>query len=313
MKNIEIIYNQVANSINDRDDAFTFIKDEIRAALNGSYEANYFARKSQIKINDSPPEEIPYSSDTPQAILTNLLNELTSTRDAVLIRLKIIDRVMKKFRFGKYQDSVSKNNIRIMCEDRQIENLIHFTKVENLSGIFNLGLMSKEYMDQIGQSFSFNDHERVDGQLNAISLSISFPNYKMFYKYRMQDRAQRWAVILLSPSVLWEEDCLFSKHNAADSRIRNISDRLGKPSDFESMFLEDDNHIMSELRKCDPIDPQAEVLVFNNIDSRNIIKIIVEREEDIHLIKESINFNCTTSIIVDERYFQSRMYSLRNF
>ncbi len=109
MKNIEIIYNQVANSINDRDDAFTFIKDEIRAALNGSYEANYFARKSQIKINDSPPEEIPYSSDTPQAILTNLLNELTSTRDAVLIRLKIIDRVMKKFRFGKYQDSVSKN------------------------------------------------------------------------------------------------------------------------------------------------------------------------------------------------------------
>jgi len=308
MEHIEIIYNKVKDSIESRHDAFILVKDEIRAALKGSYEANYFARKSQIEMDNTLVKEIPYSINSPQAILTNLLNERISIRNAVSVRLQIIDRLMKKYRFGKYQDSESKNKIRMMCEKRQIKYLVHFTKIENLTGICNLGLMSKEYLNQIGQRYLNNDHSRRDGQLNAISLSISFPNYKMFYKYRMQNRDQIWVVILLSPSILWEENCLFTKHNAADMRMRKISQMLGNPDDFESIFSEH-NDIRSKLRNSDPTDPQAEVLVFNNIDNNRILKIAVERQEH---KKISASKPGGLSLFVDTRYFQSRMYSLRN-
>ena len=76
--------------------------------------------------------------------------------------------------------------IKNFLQERDIDELIHFTCVDNLESILSNGLLSLEdlYYNQI--HYYYNDENRLEHKDNAICLSISFPNYKMFYKYRMK-------------------------------------------------------------------------------------------------------------------------------
>ena len=78
--------------------------------------------------------------------------------------------------------------IQQICDERNIETLVHFTRVENLSSILQNGLLSRKALEILeetrGQQFLFNDRKRKDGHKDAICLSISFPNYQMFYPIR---------------------------------------------------------------------------------------------------------------------------------
>ena len=119
---------------------------------------------------------------------------------------------------------------------------------------------------------------RLDGHIDTISLSISFPNYKMFYKYRMTTSTRGWVVIALSPSILWEYECAFCKYNAADSRISKLpKDYLNSIKSLKEMFAENNEdkgvRTANRLKEFDPTDPQAEVLVFSNIPIEKIISI----------------------------------------
>ena len=114
--------------------------------------------------------------------------------------------------------------IRDFCTERGIETLVHFTRFENLESILNKGLMSRKELEKWDSENQpvFNDSQRLDQCPDSISLSISFPNYKMFFPYRQKNTA-KWAVILLKPDILWEMDCAFCMDNAASSLIRYIS------------------------------------------------------------------------------------------
>ena len=90
----------------------------------------------------------------------------------------------------------------------------------------------------------------------------------MFWKYR-QEKQGLWCVLALKVSVLWELDCLFCKHNAADARISCLSDAaLSASTALRRMFDEIEGHEGREEQKLklyDPTDPQAEVLVNQSI------------------------------------------------
>lgn len=302
------IVDELIKVIRDFDEASTFIKSEIYSAYQGSFEANYFARKSKIEIEADIVKEIPLSKDSPQMVLTNLLMEHCSTRSALSMRLSVIDRIMQLYRIGKYEESDSKQYIKNICDRRDIRHLIHFTKLENIPGILNIGILSKEYMDEIGLKYVFNDNLRLDGMYNSISLSISFPNYKMFYKYRMRELDKEWAVILISPSILWEEDCLFCKYNAADRRIRGIAENLGTPDELEGMFNREIESEMSNLKSSYTSDPQAEVLVYNNISPRKIEKIIVQNNRAYELVNKITNHKFNQKFEIEGSYFKARMH-----
>ncbi|EJV4018820.1 DUF4433 domain-containing protein, partial [Salmonella enterica] len=64
-----------------------------------------------------------------------------------------------------------------------------------------------------------NDELRLDGHRDSTSLSIAFPNYRMFYRYRMDNPSIEWVVLGIHPSILWRNDCAYCCHNAADARI----------------------------------------------------------------------------------------------
>ena len=74
--------------------------------------------------------------------------------------------------------------IRGIVRDRQVDLLCHFTRIENLPSILLTGLQGRSQLRQAGLEFCPIDFNRIDGCEGAVSLSVSFPNYKMFYNKR---------------------------------------------------------------------------------------------------------------------------------
>ena len=109
-----------------------------------------------------------------------------------------------------------------ICTERRITTLIHFTRIENLRGILQGGLLSRSLLEERGQDFVWNDEQRLDAHKEAVCLSISFPNYQMFYKYRCMTSHDCWVVLLLDANVLWKLDCAFYQENAASNAANRI-------------------------------------------------------------------------------------------
>ena len=142
---------------------------------------------------------------------------------------------------SSYQD------IKDFVYNQNIEYLVHFTQVNNLSSIFENGLLSVERLNEKSISYSSNDQDRNDGFTDGVFLSISFPNYRTFYKFRDADYPESdYAVILFNPAILWEKKRLFSKSNSAKNLIKQ---KLNAQKDFlynnvsslEDLFDEDND------------------------------------------------------------------------
>lgn len=109
---------------------------------------------------------------------------------------------------SEFQNRASQ--IQQFCVERDITLLCHFTRIENLHSILQQGLLGRNLLETRRQQFLFNDHDRVDGHKEAICLSISFPNYQMFYSIREEKKEtqeandSQWVVLLLDAKVLWE-------------------------------------------------------------------------------------------------------------
>ena len=161
--------------------------------------------------------------------------------------------------------------------------LIHFTRATNLPSIMQHGLYPMARIAEIGANPQINDELRLDGHLDGTSLSIGFPNYRMFYKYRQANPTVQWVVLGIDPSVLWLKDCAFCRHNAADARISGQElDALRTPSAFTGMFDEIEGITARKeqrLRTYDPTDSQAEVLVFDLIEPKLIGSVMFDSED----------------------------------
>lgn len=152
----------------------------------------------------------------------------------------------------------------------QVPCLLHFTRVTNLPSIMAHGLYPIGRTHEIGAEPHINDKLRLDGHLDGTSLSIAFPNYRMFWKYRQDNGGVEWVVLAIRPSVLWLKNCAFCRHNAADARISCLPlEQLKTPAAFAGMFDEIEgmqSRQEQRLKAFDPTDGQAEVLVFDVIE-----------------------------------------------
>lgn len=112
--------------------------------------------------------------------------------------------------------------MRNAVKNRGIKYLVHFTRAENLVSIFNNGLVPVNTLDEREMDYYYNDQHRLDNCCDANCLSIQFPNYKMFYKYRYENSGTDWVVLGIKNTVLWEKDCAFCVENAASSNVTSI-------------------------------------------------------------------------------------------
>jgi len=176
--------------------------------------------------------------------------------------------------------ALHKKAIQAFCRERGIRTLLHFTRIENLSSILRHGLLGRETLSEQlpEETYIFNDDLRIDCCSDALCLSISFPNYRMFYRYRQEKPDVQWAIFLIKPDILWELDCAFCHTNAASnlSRFASLEERRSVEA-LKRMF-DGKSTPRDQLGIPDyfPTDPQAEVLVLERISLRYITEIHVD-------------------------------------
>ena len=161
-----------------------------------------------------------------------------------------------------------------LAKSRGIEYLIHFTRVSNLTSILTNGIIPRSILQNNRIQFSHNDDHRFDEREDRTCLSITSPNYKMFYPMRLNYPADDWTVIRLSPKILWELDCLFTETNAATRYIKDTPDNeLRGTAALEKLFAGEELRQQLQLNSYDTTDVQAEVMVSGIIPPNYIIDL----------------------------------------
>lgn len=187
------------------------------------------------------------------------------------------------------KDFLAPEGLERAVKARRIPNLVHFTRCENLSSILQHGLYSIDTALERGVVPVTNDKNRYDGQADGTSLSISFPNSLMFYKYRMADPKTRWAMVLIDPAVIYEKRCGFYPLNAADARMsRQPREAMRTTAAFERMFTEDLSARPPYLRSHDATDVQAEVMVYDDIGPEYFQGVVFETLADLAIYREKV-------------------------
>lgn len=210
---------------------------------------------------------------------------------------EIAERDRQQALIQEWEDSEAQriSEIKSFVESRGIKALVHFTRVSNVPSILSSGLLPIDecWDNQIYPRLA--DGVRYDGHRDSICVSISFPNYKMFYRKQCDDPLAGWAILTISPDVLWENDCSFVPGNAASNehKSRNRRDGVG---DLVAMFSEISINAAGVSVRRDQLniplrystDPQAEVLIFGGIDRKKIIGIYVKDERSLIKVESEI-------------------------
>jgi len=201
--------------------------------------------------------------------------------------------------------------IELLSTKLEIPFLVHFTQYENINSIITHGIHPRGKLRHDILSIS-NDELRLDGHTDATSVSIAFPNSRMFYKYRQSTPNAGWVILLLDKAILWTRDCAFCRHNAADSRINGIKlSELKTSKAFTEMFTEIpgmESRISQGLKSYDPTDVQAEVLVFNIIPSKLIGAIIFESRNLMESFKKAQSDEIQALCIKSNKFFSDRKH-----
>ena len=206
----------------------------------------------------------------------------------------------QKFLYEKY--GVKYENIEIIkkIDEREIVRYVHFTNVENLDSIFREGLVPVEQLREREIEYVGNDSVRWDNRLDTVSLSVSEPNYQMFYRYKNNNPGSKWVVISYNAKLVADMDCAYFASNAASSLYLDQGWKEHTLlKSFESMFMGK----RDGLYNYETTNPQAEVMVRGIIPSEYIETIFFE---DYSLLKEYVEKYPYIKMSYDKSYFIPR-------
>ena len=113
------------------------------------------------------------------------------------------------------------DDIRRSVRNRGIECLLHFTQLQNLESIIEHGFLPRSMIQRRNDiTAHVIDADRLDGEDEAISISVSAFKHAMFSAKRWRSNGLPWIVLALDPSLLWTHPCRFHASNAASSEAR---------------------------------------------------------------------------------------------
>ena len=195
---------------------------------------------------------------------------------------------------------------------KDIRAPFHFTHIDNLDNICKYGLLTRSHLNEFQVAHIYNDQLRLDGIPNSVSLSVGFPNCRMFYHLWSKSSKSKddWVVLKISPNLLTGEapylrdfdylnKAIFCCANAASSHIKHIpiNDRKS-----HTMFLS----MFEHLEGCNPnypCDEQAEILYLSNIPTEFI--------EGIYVFSAKTKKYCQTKTNIPV-YIDTRLFTYRN-
>ena len=177
----------------------------------------------------------------------------------------------------------------IELANRKIDNIVHFTRLSNLRSILKHGIVPRSDQEIFNIKSVCNDVKRFDHRMDATSCSITFPNDKIFRKFREKYPNEKWVVLILDAKVILstENVCEFFLTNAANKIMRSQSG-FGLRH-FQNMF---NNEITIQksvgssytcIRQQMPdnftTDVQAEILIRGKIEKYYIKKVVFDEVE----------------------------------
>lgn len=164
--------------------------------------------------------------------------------------------------------------IQAKARARGIEQLLHFTSLENLPSIVVHGLLSRVELVRRQLGAYVTDEYRLDDVLEGVSLSVERPNWRMLKSMLARPRESQWVCLGLSADVLWMHACRFCWRNASSNAMRKHRGRCGGPWAFDRMF-DGSTEERNGLALCYPTFPDAEVQVLEPIAPTYIFGAVV--------------------------------------
>lgn len=228
--------------------------------------------------------------------LKKILDDLISVAINLFLQLK------KFFMDDAPKINPTDNDFVAFAKSRRIKFFVHFTRIENLPSIAQNGLLTRKNLDNMSAEYVYNDSNRFDKLKNSLSLSVTFPNYKMFFKYK--GHATNWAVILLdAEKILATLPCAFHAANASanSERYRKLKERMTLDA-FKRMF-DDSERKGRKLKDNETTDPQAEIICLADIPLKYFLGIVFENSARLNANQQFFpNIPCS----VDKSYFKPR-------
>ena len=188
--------------------------------------------------------------------------------------------------------------------ERSIDHLVHFTHTNNLITILEYGLIPRIYLEEeairITIRPAFADNQRIDGLKEANCLSISYPNYRMFFKKSQYDR-DSWVVLFLDSRILEKHACLFSPLNSASRFSTRETGVNGARKLFSDLKLRSALNLPPHYTT----NPEAEVLELSVVPPKWIKEIHVFSRTTLQYFQSHAK-KAQVPIKVDQRYYEPR-------
>ena len=235
----------------------------------------------------------------------------------------IIDKHQPQF--SKYWYSLPRNcsdwincSCKKLLKTRKIENLIHFTNIENLPSILTRGLLPIETLKKKTIHYNSNDELRLDNKLNCTCLSIEYPNKYLLDKFKSTNNKKYCILVFDAKAVLLNSNnkkyYVYCNAARSDAREWLKDDTLCQDKYFYNMFKEynpDTRDFIqysrtSEGLKCFlPTNPQAEILYQGVIPVNYIKKIFFEDLIDMENFKQKVDETLYKNIelVYDNSFF----------
>lgn len=183
---------------------------------------------------------------------------------------------------------------RCILARRGITHLRHFTSLENLPSIVEHGLRPRSELEAASAPYLWSDPWRLDGFPDALSLSVTEPNWDMLRAVRDRHPRRHWIVLDIDPQILVGADCRFCAGNAAQSYYAKSRMQFQSLKYFEEMFADQQSAGVSlrekhKLADCQTTDLQAEILFFGTIRPDSIIGAAAETIEVAEYVQEQLD------------------------
>ncbi len=195
---------------------------------------------------------------------------------------------------------------------RKITYLTHFTRLENLASILRRGLFSRGAL--------LNNPETANVRLNseplplewqfALSLNISFPDYKLFYKFQ-ERMGYEWVVLIFDARILLEQSFYYFNRRAGEMIFspgfnEQVSPYLQTPETFGILFQDfgDIKRTEMNIPLNYPTNPQSEILTFAPVGMRWLREVHFYND---YKLKQWWLQNMDLALSLDKRLWKAEM------
>lgn len=198
-----------------------------------------------------------------------------------------------------------------------INSLYHFTDLENLNSILDVGILTKIALERKGITYKEGDSHRYDYHSNCSCVSISYPNSYLLKNYRDEKPCSNIIILEIMPEIIYEHECIFAEYNAASAGIRESTEQKNDASAFQNMFAdkvkvvtstrgEETYHRKPSMRKNWPTTTQAEILIKGTIEQKFIRKVYFSSDIDIDKYRQKLEKNNIQMVVDDDIFTNTR-------